>query len=131
MNVLEKPTMEEEIASIPKKVSRERALIGVSERIIEQTDNPLIHSKIEQDVSISRARIDFLEKKLKNLELLLNEQEEGWEIVFIQDQNDHDEVWKHRSPGPDLTRTLPGSRKLGKSSQPNTPIYLQVFLPTA
>lgn len=50
---------------------------------------------------------------MKVLQSLLEEQAAGWEIVFLQPQNDHDEVWKCASAGPHIAKLIPKPHKLG------------------
>ncbi|KAH8696551.1 hypothetical protein BGW36DRAFT_360380 [Talaromyces proteolyticus] len=117
MNTLEQPTIEEEITSIYKKTYNQRGLIRYHRYYREPADKPDL--KTDKKIASNEAKLNYLEKKLKNLQLLLDEQAAGWEIVFIQTQNDHDEVWKHASPGPDLAKRLPESHKLDLMIQDN------------
>lgn len=86
MNTLEKPTIEEEIASIDSDIRKYRGY---------------------------KANIKYLRERQKILQSLLEEQAAGWEIVFLQPQNDHDEVWKCASPGTRIEKAVPESHKLG------------------
>lgn len=103
MDTPKKPTIDEEIASITRKINRDSFY-------------RLPHDEAEELRRLHKPekRLDFFKKILYNLEL--QRAEPDWVIVCKQDQNDHDEVWKHKDPGPDFTSAnrLPGSSMLGK-----------------
>jgi hypothetical protein len=102
MDTLETPTIEEEIVFLTRRIrdSKERIRYHESDSIA---------------IPINKARIKYSTEKLKILQSLLVEQAAGWEIVFLQPQNDHDEVWKCVSPGPHITQRVPESQRLGNS----------------
>lgn len=106
MNILKKSTIDREIASLIRKVNQE------SHFLLSPT------GKREADlISYNpQKKIDFFKKILYNLELQRSEPD--WVVIDQQDQNDHDEIWKHTDPGPDLKSAdrLPASGILGKFS---------------
>lgn len=101
MNTLEEPTIEEEIISVDRIITSLRELVRS-------------HGPDSKRTPIYKAKIKYSREKKKVLQSLLEEQAAGWEIVFLQPQNDHDEVWKSSSPGPRIAKLLPESHKLGK-----------------
>lgn len=100
MNTLEQPTIEEEITFIDRGIRHQRELIRS-------------HGPDSKRTPVYKAKIEYLREKQKVLQSLLEEQAAGWEIVFLQPQNDHDEVWKCASPGPHIAKLMPESHKLG------------------
>lgn len=100
MDTLETPTIEEEIVFLTRVIR----------------DAKLRNPWLEPDskaVTINKAKIRYSTQKLKVLQSLLEEQAAGWEIIFLQPQDDHDEVWKCISPGLRIANRLPESHKLG------------------
>lgn len=79
MDTLEKPTIEEEIVFLTRRIH------DSNERILYLADDPRL-------IPLMKTRIKYSTEKLKILQSLLAEQAAGWEIVFLQPQNDHDEV---------------------------------------
>lgn len=90
MDTPEQSTIDKEIASITQRINRE-SFHGLPHNTAEDLRR---HHKPEK-------RLDFFKKILYNLEL--QRAEPDWVIVCKQDQNDHDEIWKHKDPGPDFT----------------------------
>jgi hypothetical protein len=115
MNILQEATIDDEINLIVEKIRRSRSTIQHCDAMIQRMPVPDPQSGHYKEASRARARISFLEEKRKNLELL--REEKDWEIVFIQTQNDHDEIWNHRGPEPNFAniKRLPDSHKLCKS----------------
>jgi hypothetical protein len=105
MDTLEKPTIEEEIVFLTQKIHNSKL------RILDLAAN--LRAYHPRSIPIIKARIKYPTEKLKILESLLAEQAAGWEIVFLQPQNDHDEVWKSVGPGPRIAKLIPESHKLG------------------
>jgi hypothetical protein len=104
MNILKESTIDGEIASMTRKINRESYFL-------------LSPNGKRQAALISynpQKKIDFFKKILYNLELQRSEPD--WIVIGKQDQNDHDEMWKHTDPGPDLkgANRLPASSILGK-----------------
>lgn len=99
MDTLEKPTIEEEIVFLTQK--------------IHNSNKRILFLAVDPRIPLIKARIKYSTEKLKILQSLLAEQAAGWEIVFLQPQNDHDEVWKCVGPGPRITKLIPESHKLG------------------
>jgi hypothetical protein len=101
MDTLKKSTIDEEIDSMTRKINGES--FG---RLSEELDKPL------------EKRINFFKKILYSQEL--QRAEPDWVVICKQGQNDHDEIWKHKDPGPDFTSAdrPPGSSMLGKLLSP-------------
>lgn len=100
MNTLEKPTIEEEIIFLGKEIFQQKYRIRSTEPTFKHIPRWV-------------ANLRYLEEKRELLKSLLAEQKVGWEIVFLQPQNDHDEVWRNASPGPRIAKRVPESQKLG------------------
>lgn len=102
MDTAKKSTIDEEIASITRKINRD-------------SFHWLPRNKAEELRRLHKPekRLDFFKKILYNLEL--QRAEPDWAIVCKQGQNDHDEIWKAKDPGPDFTRAdrPPGCNMLG------------------
>src|SRR5690242_1901963 len=103
MDTPNKSTIDEDIASITRKINGE-SFHGLPRNEAEELKRIFKPEK----------RIDFFKKILYNLEL--QRAEPDWVVNCKQDQNDHDEIWKHKDPGPDFTSAdrPPGSSMLGK-----------------
>jgi hypothetical protein len=104
MDTPKKSTIDGEIASMTRKINYESYFL-------------LSPNGKRQAESISynpQKKIDFFKKILHNLELQRSEPD--WVVINKQDQNDHDEIWKHTDPGPDFisANRLPASGILGK-----------------
>lgn len=100
MDTLEKSTIEEEIISLDKEISHKEYWIRSCE-------------PMSRYIPKYAAKLRYAREKKRLLKSLLTEQAAGWEIVFLQPQNDHDEVWKNASPGPRTAERVPESQKLG------------------
>lgn len=104
MNILKEPTIDGEITSMTRKINQESYFLlspnGKREAALISY-NP-------------QKKIDFFKKILCNLELQRSEPD--WIVISKQDQNDHDEIWKHIDLGLDLkdANRLPASSRLGK-----------------
>lgn len=71
MDTLEKPTIEEEIVFLTRRIHDSNA------RILYLADDPRL-------VPLMKTRIKYSTEKLKILQSLLAELAAGWEIVFLQ-----------------------------------------------
>ncbi|EED12128.1 hypothetical protein TSTA_001960 [Talaromyces stipitatus ATCC 10500] len=75
----------DEISSLSRQIEQEEGAIEAVERLAQNAS--------PKNWSTSRNKVRHLEKKLKNLQLIRDAPD--WVVVFAQEQNDHDENWKH------------------------------------
>lgn len=100
----------------PKQSTIDEKIASISRRITWESFQHLPRNEAEELYRFYKPekRIEFFKKILHHLELQRTEPD--WVIVCKPDQNDHDEVWKRRGPGPDLASANrpPGSSMLSK-----------------
>jgi hypothetical protein len=113
-------SINDEIASLSTQIEQEKGAIEAEERkvrnIYKKAHIILAGNEPQSPRSRKKTRLLLLlEEKLKSLELVRDEPD--WVVVFPQEQNDHDEIWKHKDPGLDFgnANRLPKSRVLGSA----------------
>lgn len=107
----------DEIASLSRQIKQEEGATEAVERLAQNAspeDVYRINAQLKGQQSASQKKIRLLDKRLKNLQLIRDEPDRA--VVSTQEQNDHDEIWKHRDPGPDFANAnrLPESHAIGK-----------------
>lgn len=107
MDLPKESAIDQKIASISYIIKRE-LFYQLPRDIAEE------HNQIHKQEN----RINFFKKILFDLKLQRTEFE--WVVVPTQDQNENDEVWKYKDPGPDFTSAdkLSGSNILGNLLSP-------------
>ncbi|KAJ5246218.1 C2 calcium/lipid-binding domain CaLB [Penicillium chermesinum] len=68
---------DEVIASVYRKIERERALIQAATNLRQSTDNPLVQQRADSNIRESRKNIAYLEEKMRELQVRRLEQEGG------------------------------------------------------
>lgn len=68
---------DELIASVYRKIEREKALIAAASNMRQSTDNPLVQQRVDASIHDGRKNIAYLEEKMRELQLRRMEQESG------------------------------------------------------
>jgi classical protein kinase C/novel protein kinase C epsilon type len=68
---------DELIASVYRKIEREKALIAAASNMRQSTDNPLVQQRVDANIRDGRKNIAYLEEKMKELQLRQMERESG------------------------------------------------------
>jgi classical protein kinase C/novel protein kinase C epsilon type len=65
------------IASVFRKIEREKALIAAATNMRQSTDNPLVQQRVDANIRDGRKNIAYLEEKMKELQLRQIERDSG------------------------------------------------------
>ncbi|CEL03272.1 hypothetical protein BJX68DRAFT_46111 [Aspergillus pseudodeflectus] len=65
------------IASVFRKIEREKALIAAATNMRQSTDNPLVQQRVDANIRDGRKNIAYLEEKMKELQLRQMERDSG------------------------------------------------------
>lgn len=65
------------IASVYRKIEREKALITAATNMRQSTDNPLVQQRVDSNVRDGRKNIAYLEEKMRELQIRRLEHEGG------------------------------------------------------
>ncbi|KAL4890212.1 hypothetical protein BDV59DRAFT_195148 [Aspergillus ambiguus] len=65
------------IASVYRKIEREKALITAASNMRQSTDNPLVQQRVDANIRDGRKNIAYLEEKMRELQLRRMEQDGG------------------------------------------------------
>ncbi|KKK23892.1 hypothetical protein ARAM_006845, partial [Aspergillus rambellii] len=65
------------IASVYRKIEREKALITAATNMRQSTDNPLVQQRVDANIRDGRKNIAYLEEKMRELQIRRMEQEGG------------------------------------------------------
>lgn len=57
------------IASVHRKIEREKALITAASNMRQSTDNPLVQQRVDSNIRDGRKNIAYLEEKMRELQL--------------------------------------------------------------
>ncbi|KAJ5098462.1 hypothetical protein N7532_005463 [Penicillium argentinense] len=68
---------DELIASVYRKIEREKALIAAASNMRQSTDNPLVQQRVDANIRDGRKNIAYLEEKMRELQIRRIEQEDG------------------------------------------------------
>lgn len=68
---------DELIASVYRKIEREKALIHAATNMRHSTDNPLVQQRVDSNIRDGRKNIAYLEEKMRELQMRRIEQEGG------------------------------------------------------
>lgn len=68
---------DELIASVFRKIEREKALITAASNMRQSTDNPMVQQRVDGNIRDGRKNIAYLEEKMKELQLRQFERESG------------------------------------------------------
>lgn len=68
---------DELIASVYRKIEREKALIAAASNMRQSTDNPLVQQRVDVNIRDGRKNIAYLEEKMRELQIRRIEQEGG------------------------------------------------------
>ncbi|KAI9928275.1 hypothetical protein AWENTII_007984 [Aspergillus wentii] len=68
---------DELIASVYRKIEREKALITAATNMRQSTDNPMVQQRVDANIRDGRKNIAYLEEKMKELQIRRIEQEGG------------------------------------------------------
>jgi len=68
---------DELIASVYRKIEREKALINAATNMRQSTDNPLVQQRVDANIRDGRKNIAYLEEKMRELQMRKLEQEGG------------------------------------------------------
>lgn len=68
---------DELIASVLRKIEREKALIAAATNMRQSTDNPMVQQRVDGNIRDGRKNIAYLEEKMKELQLRQVERESG------------------------------------------------------
>lgn len=68
---------DELIASVYRKIEREKALIAAATNMRQSTDNPLVQQRVDANIRDGRKNIAYLEEKMRELQLRKRGQESG------------------------------------------------------
>lgn len=63
------------IASVYRKIEREKALITAASNMRQSTDNPLVQQRVDANIRDGRKNIAYLEEKMRELQLRQMKQE--------------------------------------------------------
>lgn len=65
------------IASVYRKIEREKALIAAASNMRQSTDNPLVQQRVDSNIREGRKNIAYLEEKMRELQMRRLEHEGG------------------------------------------------------
>ncbi|KAJ5527237.1 AGC-kinase C-terminal [Penicillium frequentans] len=68
---------DELIASVYRKIEREKALIAAASNMRQSTDNPLVQQRVDSNIRDGRKNIAYLEEKMRELQIRHLEQQGG------------------------------------------------------
>ena len=68
---------DEVIASVYRKIEREKALITAATNMRQSTDNPLVQQRVDANIRDGRKNIAYLEEKMRELQLRRMDHEGG------------------------------------------------------
>lgn len=68
---------DEVIASVYRKIEREKALITAATNMRQSTDNPLVQQRVDANIRDGRKNIAYLEEKMRELQLRRLEHDGG------------------------------------------------------
>ena len=68
---------DELIASVYRKIEREKALIAAASNMRQSTDNPLVQQRVDANIRDGRKNIAYLEEKMRELQVRRMEHEGG------------------------------------------------------
>ncbi|PLN76494.1 hypothetical protein BDW42DRAFT_197151, partial [Aspergillus taichungensis] len=68
---------EDLIASVYRKIEREKALITAASNMRQSTDNPLVQQRVDANIRDGRKNIAYLEEKMRELQLRRMDQDGG------------------------------------------------------
>lgn len=68
---------DELIASVYRKIERERALIAAATNMKQSTSNPMVKRSVDSNIRESQKNIVYLEEKLRELEIRMQSQDGG------------------------------------------------------
>lgn len=68
---------DELIASVYRKIEREKALIAAASNMRQSTDNPLVQQRVDANIRDGRKNIAYLEEKIRELQIRQIEQQGG------------------------------------------------------
>jgi len=68
---------DELIASVYRKIEREKALIAAASNMRQSTDNPLVQQRVDINIRDGRKNIAYLEEKMRELQIRQIEQQGG------------------------------------------------------
>lgn len=68
---------DEVIASVYRKIEREKALITAASNMRQSTDNPLVQQRVDSNIREGRKNIAYLEEKMRELQIRRLEHEGG------------------------------------------------------
>ncbi|KAJ5656367.1 AGC-kinase C-terminal [Penicillium longicatenatum] len=68
---------DELIASVYRKIEREKALIAAASNMRQSTDNPLVQQRVDSNIRDGRKNIAYLEEKMRELQIRQLEQQGG------------------------------------------------------
>lgn len=68
---------DELIASVYRKIEREKALIAAASNMRQSTDNPLVQQRVDANIRDGRKNIAYLEEKIRELQIRQFEQHGG------------------------------------------------------
>lgn len=68
---------DELIASVYRKIEREKALIAAASNMRQSTDNPLVQQRVDSNIRDGRKNIAYLEEKIRELQIRQVEQQGG------------------------------------------------------
>lgn len=68
---------DELIASVFRKIEREKALITAASNMRQSTDNPLVQQRVDANIRDGRKNIAYLEEKMRELQIRQMNQEGG------------------------------------------------------
>lgn len=68
---------DELIASVYRKIEREKALIAAASNMRLSTDNPLVQQRVDANIRDGRKNIAYLEEKIRELQIRQVEQQGG------------------------------------------------------
>jgi hypothetical protein len=60
---------DEVIASVYRKIEREKALIAAASNMRQSTDNPLVQQRVDANIRDGRKNIAYLEEKMRELQI--------------------------------------------------------------
>lgn len=68
---------DEVIASVYRKIEREKALIAAASNMRQSTDNPLVQQRVDANIRDGRKNIAYLEEKMRELQIRYTSNEGG------------------------------------------------------
>lgn len=65
---------DELVATVYRKIEREKALIHAASNIRQSTDNPLVQQRVDSNIRDSKKNIAYLEEKMRELQLRMGQE---------------------------------------------------------